>query len=81
MGEDDVYVNVGPVSRPRVSTVATEAWREWTLPLVEADMPVTTGVNGATARTWQDVLSSFSTWQQVLDSYATWEDVLLDQRL
>lgn len=80
MGEDDVYVNVGPVSRPRVSTVATEAWREWTLPLVEADMPVTVGVNGATARTWQDVLSTFSTWQQVLDSYATWEDVLLDQR-
>ncbi len=43
-------------------------------------MPVTVGVNGATARTWQDVLSAFGTWQQVLDSYATWEDVLLDQR-
>lgn len=81
MGEDDVYVNVGPVSRPRVSTLATEEWREWTLPLTEADMPVTTGVNGATARTWQDVLSSFSTWGDLLTSYATWEDVLLDQRL
>ena len=76
-----MYVNVGPVSRPRVSTLATEEWREWTLPLTEADMSVTVGVNGATARTWQDVLSSFSTWGDLLTSYATWEDVLLDQRL
>ena len=81
MGEDDVYVNVGPVARPRISPVAQEEWREWTLPLTEADMPVTTGVNGSSDRTWQDVLSTFSTWQQVLDSYATWEDVLLDRRL
>lgn len=80
MGEDDVYVNVGTVARPRVSPLATEEWREWTLPLTEADMPVTVGVNGATDRTWQDVLSGFTTWQQVLDSYATWEDVLLDYR-
>ncbi|MFJ9740808.1 hypothetical protein [Streptomyces sp. NPDC101166] len=80
MGEDDVYVNVGPVARPRISPLATEEWREWTLPLTEADMPVTVGVNGSAARTWQDVLSTFSTWQQVLDAYETWEDVLLDQR-
>jgi hypothetical protein len=80
MGEDDVYVNVGPVARPRVSTVATEAWREWTLPLTEADRPVTTGVNGSSDRTWQDVLSGFATWQAVLDAYPTWEAVLLDQR-
>jgi hypothetical protein len=80
MGEDDVYVNVGPVARPRISALATEEWREWTLPLTEADMPVTVGVSGSADRTWQDVLSGFTTWQQVLDSYATWEDVLLDQR-
>ncbi|MEU3613534.1 hypothetical protein ABZ725_14620 [Streptomyces sp. NPDC006872] len=79
MGEDDVYVNVGPVARPRVSPVATEQWREWTLPLVETDMPVTVGVNGSADRTWQDVLSGFATWQAVLDAYPTWEDVLLDQ--
>ncbi|MFD1277472.1 hypothetical protein ACFQ51_52915 [Streptomyces kaempferi] len=80
MGEDDVYINVGAVARPRVSTLATEAWREWTLPLTEADMPVTTGVNGASDRTWQDVLSAFTTWQDVLSAYASWEDVLLDRR-
>ncbi|MER5584125.1 hypothetical protein ABT090_21135 [Streptomyces asoensis] len=80
MGEDDIYVNVGPVARPRISPVATEAWREWTLPLTEADMPVTTGVNGSADRTWQDVLAEFPTWQAVLDTYATWEDVLLDKR-
>jgi hypothetical protein len=81
MGEDDIYVNVGPVSRPRVSPLATEEWREVTLPLIEADMPVTVGLSGPADRTWQDVLSGFTTWQQVLDSYATWEDVLLDKRL
>jgi hypothetical protein len=80
MGEDDVYVNVGPVARPRVSPLATEEWREWTLPLTEADRPVTTGVNGSADRTWQDVLSGFATWQAVLDAYPTWEAVLLDQR-
>ncbi|WP_405964854.1 hypothetical protein OG713_34965 [Streptomyces sp. NBC_00723] len=80
MGEDDVYVNVGPVARPRVSPLATEEWREWTLPLTEADLPVTTGVNGSADRTWQDVLSGFATWQAVLDAYPTWEAVLLDQR-
>ncbi|WP_329215300.1 hypothetical protein OG352_06545 [Streptomyces sp. NBC_01485] len=80
MGEDDVYVNVGPVARPRVSTLATEQWREWTLPLTEADRPVTTGVNGSADRTWQDVLSGFATWQAFLDAYATWEDALLDKR-
>lgn len=80
MGEDDVYVNVGPVARPRVSPLATEAWREWTLPLTEADRPVTTGVNGSADRTWQDVLSGFATWQAVLDAYPTWEALLLDQR-
>ena len=80
MGEDDVYINVGPVARPRVSPLATEAWREWTLPLTEADRPVTTGVNGSADRTWQDVLSGFATWQAVLDAYATWEDLLIDKR-
>ena len=43
-------------------------------------MPTTVGVNGATGRTWQDVLTEFATWQDVLDTYATWEDVFLDRR-
>ncbi|MFC9285364.1 hypothetical protein [Streptomyces sp. NPDC057052] len=80
MGVSDMYVTVGQITESRVNALATEEWRTWSLPLVEADMPVTVGVNGAAARTWQDVLSGFTTWQQVLDSYATWEDVLLDQR-
>lgn len=80
MGVSDMYVTVGQVTESRVSALATEEWRTWSLPLVEADMPVTVGVNGSAAHTWQDVLSGFTTWQQVLDSYATWEDVLLDQR-
>jgi hypothetical protein len=80
MGEDDIYVKVGPVGRARVSPRAQEQWRAWTLPLVQQDMPTTVGVNGATGRTWQDVLTEFATWQDVLTEFATWEDVFLDRR-
>lgn len=80
MGVDDMYVTVAEVAEARVSPLAQEQWRSWTLPLTEADMPVTTGVNGAAGRTWQDVLTEFATWQEVLDTYGTWEDVFLDRR-
>jgi hypothetical protein len=80
MGVADMYVTVGQITEARVGALAQEEWRLWTLPLVEADMPVTTGVNGSADRTWQDVLSGFATWQAVLDAYPTWEAVLLDQR-
>jgi hypothetical protein len=80
MGVVDMYVNVAQVTEARVGALAQEPWRAWTLPLVEADKPVTTGVNGAAGRTWQDILTEFATWQDVLDTYATWEDVLLDRR-
>ncbi|MEU9310857.1 hypothetical protein [Streptomyces sp. NPDC048256] len=80
MGVSDMYVTVGQITEARVGGLAQEAWRLWTLPLTEADMPVTTGVNGSADRTWQDVLSGFATWQAVLDAYPTWEAVLLDQR-
>jgi len=80
MGVSDMYVTVGQITEARVGALAQETWRLWTLPLTEADMPVTTGVNGSADRTWQDVLSGFATWQAVLDAYPTWEAVLLDQR-
>ncbi|MFJ7176399.1 hypothetical protein ACIQXA_08325 [Streptomyces massasporeus] len=80
LGEEDMYVNVGQVGRARVSPLAQEQWRAWTLPLTEADMPVNLGVNGAAGRTWQDVLTEFATWADLQDVYDTWEDVLLDRR-
>lgn len=80
MGVDDMYVTAGQITEARVGALAQEEWRLWTLPLVEADTPVTTGVSGPAGRTWQDILAEFSTWQQVLDSYATWEDVFLNRR-
>jgi hypothetical protein len=80
MGVDDMYVNVGGITEARVGGPAQEPWRAWTLPLIEADMPVTTAVNGARGRTWQDVLTEFATWQDVLTTYDTWEAVLLDRR-
>ncbi|MFE0470464.1 hypothetical protein ACFW2V_02460 [Streptomyces sp. NPDC058947] len=80
MGVTDMYVNVAQVTESRVGMLAQELWRAWTLPLTEADMPTTVGVNGATGRTWQDVLTEYATWQDVLDTYVTWEDVFLDRR-
>ncbi|MEW2463150.1 hypothetical protein AB0872_20900 [Microbacterium sp. NPDC047426] len=80
LGVTDMYVNVGQITETRVSTLAQEQWRAWTLPLTEADMPVNLGVNGAAGRTWQDILTEFTTWADLQDVYATWEDVLLDRR-
>ena len=80
MGVDDMYVSVATVNENRVGKLAQELWRAWQLPLTEQDMPVTTGINGAAGRTWQDVLTEFGTVADVLDVYATTEDLLLDHR-
>jgi hypothetical protein len=80
MGVQDMYVNVGQVSEGRVSPLAQEPWREWTLPLTEADLPAAVGVTSSAGQTWQDVLSQSTTWDAVLAAYPTWEAVLLAQR-
>lgn len=80
MGVDDMYVNAAQITEARTGGLAQEPWRAWTLPLTQADMPVTTAINGAAGRTWQDILTEFDTWGDLLDVYATWEDVLLDRR-
>lgn len=77
-GVGDLYVTVGDVTEARVSRLGTEPWRAWTLPLIEADMPVG-GVNGSAGRTWQDVPAEAATWETVRDQYATWEALLLHQ--
>ncbi|MFW3473666.1 hypothetical protein ACN24M_20580 [Streptomyces microflavus] len=79
LGVGDLYMTVGQSGEAREGD-AHDPVRIWTLPITEADMPITTGVNGSGGRTWQDVLSEFPTWQAVLDAYATWEDVLLNRR-
>ncbi|MGW5173105.1 hypothetical protein ACWERY_01905 [Streptomyces sp. NPDC004082] len=81
MGVDDMYVNVGQVTEARTGGTAKEPWRAWTLPLTQADLPITTGVNGSGGRTWQDILTEFATWGDLLPVYATWEDVFLDRRM
>ncbi|MGW0780309.1 hypothetical protein [Streptomyces sp. NPDC002913] len=80
MGVSDMYVAVGQVTEGRVGGLATEAWRTWTLPLTEVDIPATAGVGGSAGRTWQDVLTEFATWDDLRDVYDTWEDVFLDRR-
>ncbi|MFJ7111813.1 hypothetical protein ACIQW4_01365 [Streptomyces albogriseolus] len=80
MGVADMYVSVGQITEGRVSRLAQEVWRAWSLPMTEQDMPVTVGVSGAAGRTWQDVLVEFATWNDLMSTYATWEDVFLDRR-
>uniref|UniRef100_UPI002F9113FE hypothetical protein n=1 Tax=Streptomyces sp. NBC_01177 TaxID=2903761 RepID=UPI002F9113FE len=80
VGVGNQYMNVGATAESREGQPAQDPNRVWTLPVVEADMPVTTGVNGSGNRTWQDILSEFATWQAVLDAFETWEDVLLNRR-
>jgi hypothetical protein len=81
MGVDDMYVNVAAATEARTAGVlAQDPFRAWTLPLTQADMPVTTAVNGAAGRTWQDILTQFDTWADVRTTYGTWEDAFLDHR-
>lgn len=80
MGVDDMYVNVAQINEGRVGGRAQEPWRTWTLPMIQADMPATTAVNGSGGRTWQDVVAEFATCADLLPVYATSEDLLLDLR-
>ncbi|HEY9370175.1 hypothetical protein [Streptomyces sp.] len=80
MGVADMYVSVGEVPETRVGKLAQEQWRAWTLPLTEADMPVTTAVNGSGGRTCQDIVAEFATCADLLAVYGTSEDLLLDRR-
>jgi hypothetical protein len=80
MGVDDMYVNVGAITEGRVGPPAQEPWRDWSLPLIEADRPVTTGINGSGGRTWADVIAEFPTCADVIATYATNEALLLDRR-
>lgn len=81
MGVSDMYVTVGQIEEARTEDTAMEPERAWTLPLTEADMPVTTGVNGSGGRTWQDVIAEFTTCADLLNTYATCEDLFLDHRM
>lgn len=80
VGVGNVYAAVGQAGAARGGQDAGDPWRTWTLPLVESDMPVTTGVNGSAGRTWQDVLSEFASWADVLAAYETGEDLLFNRR-
>ncbi|RPK76609.1 hypothetical protein EES45_22890 [Streptomyces sp. ADI97-07] len=79
MGVEDMYVAVGQSSEGRTAPDARDVWREWSLPLIEQDMPTTIGVGGSAGRTWQNILTENATWKVLRDKYATWEDVLLNR--
>jgi hypothetical protein len=79
-GVGDLYINVGLLTEARSEQDAADPWRAWTLPLIQADMPIAVGINGPAGRTWQDVISEFATCADLLPVYATCEDLLLDRR-
>lgn len=79
LGVGDLYMSVGGSGEAREGS-ARDPVRIWSLPVIEADMPATTGMNGSGGRTWQDVLSEFPTWAAVRDAYESWEAVLLNRR-
>lgn len=79
MGEPDIYVSVAGSAYPRVSAYAPEPWREWTLPLIEVDRPIT-GIAGSATWTVQDVLIENATVLSLLARYNTVLDLALDQR-
>lgn len=79
MGETDVYVAVGEVQFPRITSYAPEPWREWTLPLTEVDRP-TGGMAGSPTWTVRDVAIENATVLRLLDRYATVLDLALNQR-
>jgi hypothetical protein len=78
-GETDVYVSVGEVQFPRITTYAPEQWREWTLPLTEVDRP-TGGMAGSPTWTVRDVAIENATVLGLLDRYPTVLDLALNQR-
>jgi hypothetical protein len=80
MGVSDMYVSAGQSTEARTGGLAQDVWRNWTLPLVEADMPVASGVNGSAGRTCQDVVTEFDTCADLISTYRTCEDLLLDRR-
>lgn len=80
MGVDDMYVNVGQAVEARIGGTAMEPWRAWTLPMKQADMPVSVGVGSSAGRTGYDVLAENASGQDVLDRYATGEDLLFGRR-
>ncbi|MBB6439911.1 hypothetical protein [Streptomyces candidus] len=81
MGVSDLYVSVGQITEDRAGGAAMDEWRAWQLPLVEVDLPTTTGVNGSGGRTWVDVLAEFATCTDLLAAYETCEDLLLNRRI
>jgi hypothetical protein len=75
-GVSDMYVAVGAITEARGGGVASDPFRQWTLPLTQVAMPTTVGVASSAGRTGYDVLAENSTGFEVLERYATGEDLL-----
>jgi hypothetical protein len=76
-GLGTIYVHVGDVLEERITALAREPSRRWSLPLTEVDRPegfatMTEGMR------WIDVNNRYANWQAVYNTGFTWAE-LLDQ--
>lgn len=69
LGFDTSYVSIGDMKVARLTTIASDTNRDVTLPFNVVDCPV--GGSQA-ARTWADVIATYSSWQQVEAAYSSW---------
>jgi len=68
-GVDTCYVSFGDSVETRVSRIAAEPGRMWTLPYVVVDSPI----GGAQSQwTWQNVIDTYATWNDVMAANSTW---------
>lgn len=73
-GVGSVYISVAEVAETRLTPLAKEWARYWTLPFTVVDRP--SGAALAAGNSWSDLLGTYASWSQVLKTEGTWTGVL-----
>jgi hypothetical protein len=68
------YVDIGSMSRPRISRTLADERRRFSLPMTNIAAPPPTIVG--TTSSWAGILADFGSWTAVLAAFPTWADVL-----
>lgn len=77
-GVGNMYLQPLTVREARISRIATEPARRWTVDVVEIDRP-DPSLYVPKAVTWTEVVAEWATWQDVLDARPTWGDLMYDR--
>jgi len=68
------YFAVAGVSRKQYSRALSGDASEWTLPLIEVDIP--SGAGDITGPTWDTVVDTYATWAELVAAHSTWLDLV-----